>query len=305
MNQWCWKKKLSYLLVAVIFLGLHVGAFAQESEETSLYDRGNTLIVQGKWKDAADTFGELLERFPRTGYTDSRFWLGFSLVEMEKYQQGIRHLEEFARLYPNSGYAPQALYKVGEVYEKRLRDYDRALSAYDRIVNRYPGDDTALPAMQNQAQIYTQRKMDYDRAVEKFEKSKSLAAKQGIPQSSDYVRKADQRIRFIRDNSDYDYKPLKIFMMGMNHEEKNRWNEAEGVYRVLLSQFPDAKIADDTRFRIINCLLKQDMKTHALSAAREFLQLHPRSPYADRVKSILLRIDKDQGDFFKGFIYTV
>ena len=301
------KKSLARLMLILLFvLGTSVSVFAQKPDEAKLYDKGNTLIVQGKWKEAAAVFKELLVKYPYTGYTDSRFWLGYAYVEMGKYKTGIKQLEQFATLYPHSGYTPQALFKTGEVYEKRLRNYDKALSTYENILKKYPGNNAALPAVQNQAVIYSQRKMDYDRALERYQKSKSLAQEQGRPADSDYLRRADQRIRFIRENSDYDYKPLKMFVMGMNQEEKRRWNEAQGIYQVLLKKYPDSKIADDAHYRVINCLLKMGKTAGAMAQAKEFLKTYPASPHTGKVKSILNRIDKDQGDFFfKGKVFVV
>jgi TolA-binding protein len=294
------------LMLLVFLFSLGGQGFCQEQEETRLYQQGSKYCMDSKWSAAAVSFERLLSRHPATRYADARFWLGYSYVEMEKFKEGIDTLERFAREHPSNSYAAQALYKVGEVYEKRLKDYDSALQAYDRVVNTYPGNTAAMPAVKNQAMIYSQQKFDYSKAIERFERSKSLAQEQGISSQSGYFQKADQRIRFIRENSDYGYEPLKIFSMGMNKEEDRRWNEAVGIYETLLRKYPKANIADDAEYRLISCLVSLNRKGEAAERARAFLEKYARSPHSGKIRAILQNVEEKRGDFpQKGTLYFV
>lgn len=46
--------------------------------------------------------------------------------------------EEIARKYPENPLAPEALYRVGHIYQNRLKLYSQAGNFYKRIIDRYP-----------------------------------------------------------------------------------------------------------------------------------------------------------------------
>jgi TolA-binding protein len=293
------------LIILFLILFSPTPSFSQTTEETKLYNEGSSYCFQAKWENAVTSFKKLLAKYPATTYTDTRFWIGYSYVEMGKFNEGIDTLNEFAGLYPASGYAAQALYKIGEVYEK-LRDYDKALQTYDRVIKKYPQDNAAMPAAQNKAEIYAQRKFDYGKAIENLEKSKTLAEQQGISTGSAYVTKANSRIQFIRKNSDFNFEPLKMFSLGLGKEEDRKWNEALGIYDALLQKYPSSKICDDTQFHKIRCLLAMGKRDRADFEAEKFLKQYPSSPYTEQIRSTLQEIKKKSWEYHRHIpIYIV
>lgn len=284
---------------ALILLFLCTSTFsaaAQSKEERRLYRKGAGYTLNSHWDKAINTFGKLLSKYPDTRYTDSHFWIGYSYSEIGKYNKAITRLQSFAKEYPSSSYAPQALYRVGEIYEKKMKDYDKALQAYDRVINRYPKANAALPAAQNQAAITAQRKYKYDQAIERYQRAKSIAKKQSLSVSREYERKADRRIRFIKANSDHNYEPLRLFSIGVNKEEKKKWNEALGIYDALLNKYPDANISDDAAYRAILCLMRMGNRLKAYERSKQFLKKYPESPYTGKVKGRIMDMLKNGGD---------
>lgn len=273
-------------------------SFAQTAEETKLYNEGSSYCFQAKWDKAITAFNKLLAKYPGTTYADTRFWVGYSYIEMGKHKEGIDALSEFAGLYPNSGYAAQSLYKIGEVYEK-TRDYDKALQAYDRVLKKYPQNNAAMPAAQNRAEIYAQRKFDYKQAIENLEKSKTLAQEQGISTGSAYVMKANNRIQFIKENSDFNFEPLKLFSLGLSKEEDKKWNEAQGIYEALIQKYPSSKLCDDAQYRKIRCLIVQCKADQASYEAEKFLKQYPGSPYVEQIRWTLHEAKKKSWEYFR------
>ena len=260
---------------------------AQELTEEQLWKKGNAFCLQAKWREAVQSFNSLLNKYPKTKHVEARFWIGFSNVELGKYGTGIKQMREFAVKYPNNPYTPQALYIVGEVYETRLKQYDRALAAYNEVINRYPQNIFSVPAAQNQAVIYERRKKDYKKAEKALTRSKQMATAQRMTPGNVYLTRANRRIRFIRENSDYGYKPLSLYTDGVNKEEDKKWDKASSIYKKLIDKYPDSNVADDALFRRINCLMKMRKYREVTNESEEFLKSYPRSPYMPKIRAIL------------------
>lgn len=281
------EKFLRLILIFLILLLTITPVLAKSESQTELWEKGNAYCLQAKWKSAITSFNKLLKKYPDTTYVEANFWIGYSYIQMGKYQKGISRLYNFARKYPSNNYTPQALFKIGETYETKLKKYDKALSAYNEVEKRYPRSAVSVPAAQNQALILQQRKKDYKSAEKALTKSKRIAAKQGLSTGNIYVSRANRRIKLIRENSDYKYKPLSLFMDGKSLEEERRWNEAAGVYNIIVKKYPGANIADDALYRRIRCLVRMKKYSKAKKEARRFLKDYPSSKYKRNVQWIL------------------
>lgn len=281
------EKFLRLILIFLILLLTITPVLAKSESQTELWEKGNAYCLQAKWKSAITSFNKLLKKYPDTTYVEANFWIGYSYIQMGKYQKGIFRLYNFARKYPSNNYTPQALFKIGETYETKLKKYDKALSAYNEVEKRYPRSAVSVPAAQNQALILQQRKKDYKSAEKALTKSKQIAAKQGLSTGNIYVSRANRRIKLIRENSDYKYKPLSLFMDGKSLEEERRWNEAAGVYNIIVKKYPGANIADDALYRRIRCLVRMKKYSKAKKEARRFLKDYPSSKYKRNVQWIL------------------
>ncbi|MCD4783928.1 MAG: tetratricopeptide repeat protein [Candidatus Eremiobacteraeota bacterium] len=273
-------------LILILFLRV-TPVLAKSESQTELWEKGNSYCLQAKWRSAIATFDKLLKKYPNTTYVEAYFWIGYSYIQIGKYQEGISRLYNFARKYPSNNYTPQALFKIGETYETKLKKYDRAMSAYGDVAKRYPGSAVSVPAAQNQALILQQRKKDYKSAEKVLAKSKQIAANQGLSTGNIYIGRANRRMKFIRENSDYNYKPLSLFMDGISLEEDRRWNEAAGVYSIILKKYPGANIVDDALYRRIRCLVRMKKYSKAKKEAKSFLKDYPSSKYKNNVQWIL------------------
>jgi hypothetical protein len=60
--------------------------------------------------------------------------------------QRIRAYRQVVELYPQSEYAPQALFMVGFVESEEKRDYDKAEAAFRDLLARYPGSELVASA---------------------------------------------------------------------------------------------------------------------------------------------------------------
>lgn len=277
---------ITLLLLGMFFLSSYK-VFAQENEETVLWRRGNSLILQGNWQESINVFNSLLSRYPHTKYPQALFWRGYASLELKRYQTGINDMDAFAAKNPDNPLASQALFKKGEALEKGLKQYQKALEAYEKAAFRYPDSAASLPAMQSKANIYQNQIKDFDKAEEEFERSKTAAQKQGLSEGNIYIERAAARIRFIRENSDYDYKPLSLYTDGQNLELERQWSQAAIIYGQIREKYPDANIADDALMQEIICLIKIRNYEGARNRGAEFLKKYPESPLKNRVERLI------------------
>jgi TolA-binding protein len=67
-----------------------------------------------------------------------KYYIAETLIEKEEYYDAIEELNSIYEVFPESHYAPKALYSIGWVYENKLEDYDGAVSYYDTLKAKYP-----------------------------------------------------------------------------------------------------------------------------------------------------------------------
>jgi len=80
-------------------------------------------------------------------------------------------------LYPSSSLRPEAQRAVGDLYAEPLRDYKKAIDAYQQVVADYPQAPEVLGALEGSARLFEERLKQYDLAVEMDEKIAKLFPK--------------------------------------------------------------------------------------------------------------------------------
>ena len=94
-------------------------------------------------EDEAWAMVAFLRRYPNSRYAaNAQYWLGeVSLVKGDLQAAG----QAFARVtldYPNHSKVPDALYKLADV-ERRLGRTDKARAALQQVIDKYPGSSAA------------------------------------------------------------------------------------------------------------------------------------------------------------------
>lgn len=86
-----------------------------------------------------------------------------------KHSASLLSYKKLLALYPDSALRPQAQWSLGEGYE-RIKEYDRAIDAYQSLIAQYPQTPQVLPAMEATARLLEDKKRSYDLALEVHEK---------------------------------------------------------------------------------------------------------------------------------------
>ena len=116
---------------------------AAGKSEKAAYQRGQVLLKQKKYEQAAEVFRGMLNQYPSGSLApNARYWLGECYYARGEYSQAAAEFLRCAGDYPASPKAPDALLKLSYSYD-RLGDGPQAMSALDQLLSRYPESEAA------------------------------------------------------------------------------------------------------------------------------------------------------------------
>jgi TolA-binding protein len=118
-------------------------------------------IYENEFQNKAVTdslLSEVIRRFPKSYQAqEARKKLGLRPIEMKvdraaalfkyaehtlfnkrDFQKAINEYQEIIENYPDSDYAPKALYALGWIYEQKIFENEKALEYYQQVVDKYP-----------------------------------------------------------------------------------------------------------------------------------------------------------------------
>jgi tol-pal system protein YbgF len=117
-------------------------AAVSSEEEKQAYDEAFQSLKDLRYADAAEQFQAFLTSYPNSEYADNaQYWLGESYYVTRNYDLALTAFNDLIDKYPDSGKVPDALLKIGYTYYE-LKQWDSARTALTRVQQDYP--DTTL-----------------------------------------------------------------------------------------------------------------------------------------------------------------
>lgn len=111
-----------------------------------LYSQAYTDYARGNYDLAIQGYQEYLRYYPETDFADNaQYWIGECLYSKQKYAEAMEAWDELFRKYPASDKLPDARLKKGLALE-RLGRRREALREYRFVVDRYPNTEAARKA---------------------------------------------------------------------------------------------------------------------------------------------------------------
>lgn len=115
---------------------------ATEAGEKEAYDTAFQALKELRYADAAQIFQEFLDQYPNSDYADNaQYWLGESYYVTRNYEIALGAFENLLDNYPDSSKVPDALLKIGYTHYE-LKNWDQARVALSQVEQQYP--DTPL-----------------------------------------------------------------------------------------------------------------------------------------------------------------
>jgi tol-pal system protein YbgF len=107
-------------------------------DEKAAYDQAFQALKELRYADAAEEFQGFLDQFPNSEYADNaQYWLGESYYVTRNYDIALDAFQGLLDQYPDSPKAPDALLKIGYTHYE-LEQWDSARSALTQVQERYP-----------------------------------------------------------------------------------------------------------------------------------------------------------------------
>ena len=126
----------------------------EEAPADQLWNEALVLMDSGDYKTAGAKFMEIDRLHPHTEYgRKALVMMAFASYSRGNYDSAIQSGRRFLTLYPNHDDAAYAQYIVANSYYKQIPDVtrdqqqtNRALAAYERIVEKWPDSEYANDA---------------------------------------------------------------------------------------------------------------------------------------------------------------
>jgi len=112
------------------------------AEEKAAYDQAFQSLKDLRYADAAEGFQAFLAQYPQSEYADNaQYWLGESYYVTRNYDISLEAFDDLLAKYPDSSKKPDALLKIGYAHYE-LKQWDQARAALEQVKQQYP--DTTL-----------------------------------------------------------------------------------------------------------------------------------------------------------------
>ena len=107
-------------------------------DEKAAYDQAFQALKELRYADAAEDFQSFLSRYPNSEYADNaQYWLGESYYVTRNYDIALTAFQDLLDRFPESPKAPDALLKIGYTHYE-LEQWDSARAALSQVQERYP-----------------------------------------------------------------------------------------------------------------------------------------------------------------------
>lgn len=124
---------------------------ADPDKEKLYYDAAYDLIRQKDFQRASQAFAAFLNRYPQSQYAgNAQYWLGEVSLAKGDLNAAEQAFTKVGQNYPNHGKVPDSLYKLAGV-ERRLGNQEKADGLLQQVVSQYP-DSSAAKLAQNELQ---------------------------------------------------------------------------------------------------------------------------------------------------------
>lgn len=113
------------------------------SQEKKDYESIRASYKKGNYEEAIRGFKELLEKYPDSEYADNaQFWIGESYMALQDFEQAILAYQKVINKYPQGNKIPNAMLRQAVAFYK-IEDNISAKVRLKNVIEKYPGSREA------------------------------------------------------------------------------------------------------------------------------------------------------------------
>jgi tol-pal system protein YbgF len=114
--------------------------------EQGAYDAALALFKSGDYKAAAASLDAFVKRYPESAYAaNAQYWLGNAYYAQRDCKSAITAQQAVVKNYPDSPKAADAMLNIASCYTE-LKDKANASKTYNALISRYPDSNAAQTA---------------------------------------------------------------------------------------------------------------------------------------------------------------
>jgi tol-pal system protein YbgF len=123
--------------------GPATAASGNPAAEEAAYREAFGLLKEGRYQPAKKRFSDFVAKYPDSGYADNaQYWIGEVNYVTRAFKQAIVEFEKVLNNYPNSQKQADALLKMGYCYYE-LKDFAKARESLQAVTSRFPNTTPA------------------------------------------------------------------------------------------------------------------------------------------------------------------
>jgi tol-pal system protein YbgF len=116
---------------------------AASEDEKAAYDRAFRALRETRYADAAEGFSAFLEQYPDSGYApNALYWLAETYYVTRDFETALDYFSELLDRFPDSGKQGDALLKIGFSHYEMER-WNQARAALEQVRSQHPGTTLA------------------------------------------------------------------------------------------------------------------------------------------------------------------
>jgi tol-pal system protein YbgF len=111
--------------------------------DQAAYDQAFTILKANKYAEAATAFQQFLQTYPQSAFADNaQYWLGECYYVTRDFQNAAAAFQTLLDRWPDSHKAPDALLKLGYT-QAELQHVAQARATLTQVSTRFPGSEAA------------------------------------------------------------------------------------------------------------------------------------------------------------------
>ncbi|MBN2382277.1 tetratricopeptide repeat protein [bacterium] len=188
-----------------------------------------------------------------------------------QFDEAIEAFDTLASNYPQSPHREKALFQLGDIYYRYVKNHEKAINYYSQVLNNYPDSLYICDISLNIGDMYFKTFEEYERAVNEFQKV--------IVHCTDIEKQAIAQMR-----------------IGDCYFEAGSYEQAIIEYQLVITQFPESTRTRKAHKHIADCyFILGEMKEAERNYRKSLTLLNDQDP-DESIKISLAQALVSQGE---------
>ncbi|MBI3794069.1 MAG: tetratricopeptide repeat protein [Nitrospinae bacterium] len=203
-----------------------------------------------------------------------------NLYLKNQYRESVRVFLQIVDRYPGSKDAEVALLRVGQTFQLNLNNPQNALEYFSRLVSEYPNGEKVVQAREAMAGIYDKNLRDYDKALEQYRLLLDVQGvaepdKYMIAIGRCYYLKEDYKEAMAAFRSVVEKHPNSKYAAEAEYQignclfVSNKCEDAIRQYNAVLTKYPETKYRNDIILSLGVCMEEKEDYDGALKMYKD------------------------------------